>query len=100
MSIGESSVVLPNMGDHSSKPLPRLAQCLVPLVTIIMNTPNPGTADVIRAVAETLDVICAAQGIEVRNLDDAMIDRLLWSSFEEHLGSGRLVADTLGVKRA
>jgi hypothetical protein len=29
-----------------------------------------------------------------------MIDRLLWSSFEEHLGSGRLVADSLGVKRA
>ncbi|CAB3805329.1 hypothetical protein LMG28138_05649 [Pararobbsia alpina] len=51
-----------------------------------LNTPKPRTADVIRSVAEALDVICRAQGIEVRDLDDAVIEKLLSSSFEEHLG--------------
>jgi hypothetical protein len=59
-----------------------------PPKTLFMNTSKPGTADVIRSVGETLDVICAAQGIEVRDLDDAMIEKLLWISFEEQLGSG------------
>jgi hypothetical protein len=65
-----------------------------------VNTPKPGAADVISAVGETLDAICKASGIEFENLDEAMIDRLLRSSFEEYLGCGRLVPDTLGVKRS
>ena len=39
-------------------------------------------------------------GIKVRDLDDAMIERLLWISFEEQLGGGALVADTLRMKRS
>jgi hypothetical protein len=46
-----------------------------------MTTPKPRAADVISAVGETLDAICKARGIELENLDEAMIDRLLWSSF-------------------
>jgi len=69
------------------------------LKTLFMNTLKPGAADVIKAVAEAPDVICAARGIYVRDLDDAVIERLLWSSFEEHLGSGTLVADALRMKR-
>ena len=55
--------------------------------TLLMNTSKPRATDVIRVVAETLDVICRARGIEVRDLDEALIENLLWSSFEEHLGS-------------
>jgi hypothetical protein len=62
--------------------------------TLLMKTSKPRVADIIRAVAETLDVICLARGIEVRDLDEAAIDKLLWSAYEEHLGDGTLVSDT------
>ena len=62
--------------------------------TLLMKTSKPTVADVIIAVAETLDVICSARGIEVRDLDEASIDKLLWSAYEEHLGDGTLVSDT------
>jgi hypothetical protein len=64
------------------------------LDTLLMKTSKPTAADVIRAVAETLDVICKARGIEVGDLDEASIDRLLWSASEEHLGGGTLVFGT------
>jgi hypothetical protein len=55
---------------------------------------------VIRAVAETLDVICSVRGIEVRDLDDAVIDNLLLSSFGEFLGNDTVIAGTLRTKRS
>jgi hypothetical protein len=54
--------------------------------TLLMNTSKIRATDVIRVVAETLDVICRARGIDVGDLDEATIETLLWSSFEEHLG--------------
>jgi len=60
-----------------------------------MNTPKPEAADVIRVAAETLDAICTARGIKVRDLDDAMIDELLRSSTQEYLVSDTLIADIM-----
>jgi hypothetical protein len=65
-----------------------------------MNTPKFTDADVINAVSVTLDVMCKARGISLDDLNEAMIDKLLWNSFNEYLGSGRLVADTTCVKRS
>jgi hypothetical protein len=62
--------------------------------TLLMKTSKPRVADIVRAVAETLDVICIARGIEVRDLDEASINKLLWSAYEEHLGDGTSVSDT------
>jgi hypothetical protein len=65
-----------------------------------MNPPKFTDADVINAVSVTLDVMCKARGISFDDLNEAMIDKLLWSSFEEYLGGGTLVADALGVERS
>lgn len=37
--------------------------------------------------------------MEPADLDDAVIDELLRSSFEEYLGSGSIVADTAFARR-
>ena len=68
--------------------------------TLRLNTSKPRTADVIRAVSETPDVICRVRGIDVGHLDETTIENLLWSSLEEHLGSGTPVADALRTKRS
>jgi len=65
-----------------------------------MSIPPSRTANVISSVRETLDVICKARDIEFESLDEAMIDKLLWSSFNEYLGSGGLVADATCMKRS
>ncbi|MDH6147180.1 MULTISPECIES: hypothetical protein [Paraburkholderia] len=65
-----------------------------------MDTLKPTAADVINAARETLDVICKVRGIKFEDLDEAMVDTLLLSSFNEYLGGGVLAADPLGRKRS
>jgi hypothetical protein len=64
-----------------------------------MNTPKPSEAAVIHAATQTLTLLCRIRGMEPDDLDDAVVDRLLWSSFEEYLGSGAMVADTAVARR-
>ncbi len=37
--------------------------------------------------------------MEPDDLDDAVVDKFLWSSFEEYLSSGSIVADTAFARR-
>jgi hypothetical protein len=64
-----------------------------------MNTPKPSEAAVIHAALQTLTLLCRIRGREPDDLDDAVVDRLLWSSFEEYLGSGSMIADTAFARR-
>jgi len=64
-----------------------------------MNTPKPSETAIIHAAVQTLTLLCRIRGMEPDDLDDAVVDRLLWSSFEEYLGSGSLVADTAVARR-
>ena len=50
-----------------------------------MNKPKITVADVINSVGETLRTICVARGIELKDIDDELIDTLLSNAFEEHL---------------
>jgi len=50
-----------------------------------MNIPKITVADVINSVGETLRTICVARGIELKDIDDELIDTLLSNAFEEHL---------------
>jgi hypothetical protein len=61
---------------------------------VIMNTPKPSEAATIDGAVQTLKLLCRISGREPEDLDDAVVDKLLWSSFEEYLGSGSIVADT------
>ncbi|WP_218779340.1 hypothetical protein, partial [Paraburkholderia caledonica] len=54
---------------------------------VIMNTPKHSEAAVIHATVQTLKLLCRIRGMEQDGLDDAVVDKLLWSSFEEYLGS-------------
>jgi hypothetical protein len=66
---------------------------------VIMNTPKPSDAAIIHAAVQTLKLLCRIRGMEPDDLDDAVVDKLLWSSFEEYLGSGSIVADTAFARR-
>lgn len=59
-----------------------------------MNTPRPSEAAIIDAAIQTLKSLCRIRGKGLDDLGHAVVDRLLWSSFEEYLGSGSIVADT------
>lgn len=66
---------------------------------VIMNTPKPSEAAIIDAAVQTLELLCRIRGIEPEDLDDAEVDKLLWSSFEEYLGSGSIIADAAFARR-
>lgn len=46
---------------------------------LFMITSNARAADVISAIGETLGAICKVRGIEFESLDEAMLDKLLWT---------------------
>ncbi|SEF11895.1 hypothetical protein SAMN02787142_7790 [Burkholderia sp. WP9] len=64
-----------------------------------MNTPKPSEAAIIDAAVQTLKLLCRIRGVEPEDLDDTEVDKLLWSSFEEYLGSGSIIADTAFARR-
>jgi hypothetical protein len=76
---------------------PKVSACSAE--NINMNTPIPSEAAVIHSALQTLTLLCRIRGIEPADLDNEVVDKLLWSSFEEYLGSGSIVADAAFARR-
>jgi hypothetical protein len=62
-----------------------------------MDKPKITVADVINSVGETLRTICNARGIELKDVDDGLIDKLLSNAFEEYLADESNTGDSLDV---
>ena len=62
-----------------------------------MDKPKITVADVINSVGETLRTICNARGIELKDVDDELIDSLLSNAFEEYLADETNAGDSLNV---
>jgi hypothetical protein len=56
-------------------------------------------ADVINSVGETLRTLCNARGIEVKDVDDELIDGLLANAFEEYFADESNAGGSLIVPR-